>query len=95
MNNKDFITKLSAALDLPMTDTQHVADTIINAMGRQFEDGETVQIPAFAVFEVKKHKERVMVNPTTGKRMLIPPKLVLGFKPSSAVRGHFKKGGED
>lgn len=95
MNNKDFITKLSAALDLPMTDTQHVADTIINAMGRQFEDGETVQIPAFGVFEVKKHKERVMVNPTKGKRMLIPPKLVLGFKPSSAVRGHFKKGGED
>lgn len=86
---------MSATTDLPMTETQKVVDTIINAMGRQFENGDVVQIPSFGQFEVKKHKERVMVNPTTGKRMLVPPKLVLGFKPSSSIRIHFRKGGED
>ncbi len=95
MNNKDFISRLSEITDMPATETQHVVDTIISAMGRQFENGDVVQIPSFGQFEVKKHKERVMVNPTTGKRMLVPPKLVLGFKPSSSIRIHFKKGGED
>lgn len=95
MNNKDFISKMSTEIDMPLTETQNVVDTIISAMGRQFESGDVVQIPSFGMFEVKKHKERIMVNPTTGKRMLVPPKLVLGFKPSSIIRGHFKKGGED
>lgn len=95
MNNKDFIARMSAEIDMPQTETQNIVDAIIGAMGRQFESGDSVQIPSFGIFEVKKHKERVMVNPTTGKRMLIPPKLVLGFKPSSTIRGHFKKGGED
>ena len=88
MNNKDFISRLSEITDMPATETQHVVDTIISAMGRQFENGDVVQIPSFGQFEVKKHKERVMVNPTTGKR-------ILGFKPSSSIRIHFKKGGED
>lgn len=79
---------------MSVAEAQHVADTIISAMGRLFEDGEQVQIPSFGTFEVKKHKERVMVNPASGQRMLVPPKLILGFKPASAVRGQLKKGGE-
>ena len=30
---------------------------------------------------MKKRMERVVVNPTTKKRQLVPPKLVLGFRP--------------
>ena len=69
---------------MPATETQHVVDTIISAMGRQFENGDVVQIPSFGQFEVKKHKERVMVNPTTGKRMLVPPSLVSNRRRQSA-----------
>lgn len=94
MNNKDLIAKMADATDMSLSETQHVVDTIIGAMGRQFENGDAVQIPSFGSFEVKKHRERIMVNPTTGQRMLVPPKLVLGFKPASAVRGQLKKGGE-
>lgn len=85
---------MADATDMSLSETQHVVDTIIGAMGRQFENGDAIQIPSFGSFEVKKHRERIMVNPTTGQRMLVPPKLVLGFKPASAVRGQLKKGGE-
>lgn len=95
MNNKDLIAKMADSTDMTTSEAQHVVDTIINAMGRQFENGDVVQIPSFGSFEVKKHKERIMVNPTTGQRMLVPPKLVLGFKPASAVRGQLRKGGEE
>jgi nucleoid DNA-binding protein len=40
---------------------------------------------------VKKKLERIVVNPSTKQRMMVPPKLVLSFKPSSAVKDKFKK----
>lgn len=38
--------------------------------------------------------ERVIVNPVTKQRMLVPPKLVLGFRPSAGIKDKLKKGGE-
>ena len=49
----------------------------------------------FGTFEVKKRLERVMVNPSTGLRMLVPPKLVLNFKPAATIKGHVRKGGTE
>lgn len=37
--------------------------------------------------------ERIIVNPATGVRMLVPPKLVLSFKPTNTIKAHIKKGG--
>lgn len=34
--------------------------------------------------------ERVLVNPTTRQRMLVPPKLVLAYRPSSSLKDKFK-----
>ena len=36
-----------------------------------------------------------MVNPSTGQRMLIPPKLVLNFKPNSSWKERLKNGGTE
>lgn len=58
----------------------------------ELEDGETVSIPNFGTFEVKKRMERVVVNPTTKKRQLVPPKLVMGFRPVQSVKEKIKNG---
>ena len=60
----------------------------------EFEDGEVVAIPNFGTFEVKKRTERVVVNPATKKRQLVPPKLVLGFKPVASMKEKLKYGGD-
>ena len=44
------------------------------------------------VFETKKKMERVIVNPSTGQRMLVPPKLVLNFKPNQTWKDKLKGG---
>jgi DNA-binding protein HU-beta/integration host factor subunit alpha len=36
--------------------------------------------------------ERVIVNPGTGQRMLVPPKLVLNFKPNQTWKDKLKGG---
>ena len=66
--------------------------TVVDMMGKSFETGDPVPVIGFGTFEVKKRLERVMVNPSTGLRMLVPPKLVLNFKPAATIKGHVRKG---
>ena len=51
---------------------------------------DDVVIPAFGTFEPRKRNERVMVHPSTKRRMLIPPKVVLGFKVSNVLKSKLK-----
>lgn len=94
MNNKEFVAELAQQTGYTQDDTQKLVRKVIDAMITEFEDGEVVAIPNFGTFEVKKRMERVVVNPTTKKRQLVPPKLVLGFRPVAAVKEELKNGGD-
>ena len=92
MNNKEYIAELAQQTGYSQEDTQKLVRKAIDAMIAEFEDGEAVSIPNFGTFEVKK---RVVVNPTTKKRQLVPPKLVLGFRPVASVKEKLKNGGDE
>ena len=92
MNNKEFISELSSRMGYTPKDTQKLVDNIINAMGDVFQEGDSVLVPTFGTFETKKKMERIMVNPSTGQRMLVPPKLVLTFKPNQTWKEKLKGG---
>ncbi len=92
MNNKQFISELSRRTGYASQDTQKMVRHIINAMGDVFQEGDTVAIQNFGSFEVKKKMERIIQNPSTGQRMLVPPKLTLGFKISPAWKDKLKNG---
>ena len=94
MNNKEFVAELAQQTGYTQDDTQKLVRKVIDVMITEFEDGEVVAIPNFGTFEVKKRMERVVVNPTTKKRQLVPPKLVLGFRPVAAVKEKLKNGGD-
>lgn len=94
MNNKEYIAALADKTGYSQELTQKMAKTLIEAMGRHFENGESVVVNGFGTFEVRKRLERVIVNPASGQRMLVPPKLVLGFKPSTIIKEQYRKGGE-
>ena len=94
MNNKEFVAELAQQTGYSQDDTQKLVRKVIDSMITEFEDGEVVAIPNFGTFEVKKRMERVVVNPTTKKRQLVPPKLVLGFCPVAAVKEKLKNGGD-
>ena len=95
MNNKELISELSQRTGLKSDETQNYVNTLISAMGDCFMEGNAVQLPNFGMFEVKKKLERIMVNPVSGQRMLVPPKLVLGFKPNPSWKDEIKKGGAE
>lgn len=91
MNNKEFIAELAQQSGYTQTDTQKMVTAIIEQMGDAFEEGDSVLIPNFGTFEVKKRMERIIVNPGTQQRMLVPPKLVLNFRPKEAVKDKLNK----
>lgn len=90
MNNKEFTSELSRRLGYTAKDTNELISALIQEMTRQLEDGNVIQIQGFGSFEVKKKTERISVNPTTKQRMLVPPKLVLTYKPNIALKEKFK-----
>ena len=80
--------------EMKAVDAQAWMNTLLGAMGDNFLEGNAVQLPNFGVFEVKKKLERIIINPSTGQRMLVPPKLTLAFKPTPHTKEKIKKGGE-
>jgi DNA-binding protein HU-beta/integration host factor subunit alpha len=90
LNNKEFITELAQRSGYNQRDTQKLVRTVIDEMTDHFAETDIISIPSFGTFEVKKRLERIVVNPATKKRMLVPPKLVLGFKPVQSIKEQLK-----
>jgi DNA-binding protein HU-beta/integration host factor subunit alpha len=95
MNNKQFIAELANRMGYSVQDTQKMMYQVIDAMGDSFIEGNAVTVQNFGSFEVKKKLERIMTNPVTGQRMLVPPKLTLGFKISPTWKDKIKNGGAE
>lgn len=90
MNNKDFIAALAARVNMPSKNAQKLANVLVNDMADMLDDETSMSVQGFGTFEVKKKMERVVVNPATKQRKLIPPKLVLAFKPSAVLKEKMK-----
>ncbi len=96
MNNKEFIQRLSKKTKSTADNTQKLVDSLFEEMGNAFEEGENIQFNNLGTFEVKKRLERIMTNPQTKQRMLVPPKLVLTFRQAPSVKEKLKmKGGKN
>lgn len=91
MNNKDFLSQLANKADMSSAETKKMVEDFINMFADYADDGSIYSIQGFGNFEVKKKMERIVVNPSTKQRMMVPPKLVLNFKPSASVKDKFKK----
>ena len=93
MNHKEFISALSQRTSLSSKNTQALVASLLAELSARFEDGDSLSVQNFGTFEVKKKLERVIVSPT-GQRMLVPPKLILNFKPSPTLKDSIQEGGE-
>ena len=86
MNNKEFINALATRLqENPKTVKQHV-EALVDALANMLDEGATLNVQGFGTYEVKKKKERIIVHPITKQRQLVPPKLVIAYKPSPTLK---------
>lgn len=90
MNNRELISALSKATGKKNTETDEWLKVLSSILGSTLSNGGSVSVHGFGTFEVKKKEERISVNPVTGKRFLIPPKLIPAFKASTSLKAEIK-----
>lgn len=90
MNNKEFIAELSKRSNLSVKETTNLVSSVVSLLSDKLQAGDSIILNNFGTFEVKKKLERISVNPISHQRMLIPPKLVVSFKPSTPLKEKFK-----
>ena len=86
MNNKEFINELASRSNRTNAETTTLVNELIAVMTDRLAENDTIAITGFGQFEVKKKMERISVNPATGLRYLVPPKLTLSFRQSNTMK---------
>ena len=90
MNNKEFTSELAERLGYTIKDTSELMNSLLSSMTQELEEGNVIAIQGFGSFEVKKKAERISINPASKQRMLVPPKLILSYRPSNTLKDKFK-----
>lgn len=86
MNNKEFINDISAKTNMSTKSAGELLSALIAEISACLEEENNVSISGLGTFEVKKKMERVLINPTSKQRMLVPPKIVVSFKPAAILK---------
>ena len=90
MNNKEFIAELARRTKSNAKETQQRMNVLVLEITERLCDEDSIMVSNFGSFETKKRLERVLVSPTTDQRMLVPPKIVVGFKQSNTLKSKIK-----
>jgi DNA-binding protein HU-beta len=90
MNNKEFIADLANRTKRSSKEASSLVSATVSAIIGELIEENSVFIYGFGSFEVRKKLERVVVNPVTKQRMLIPPKMTVSFKPNTSMKSKIK-----
>jgi nucleoid DNA-binding protein len=90
MNSAELINVLSKKLQLSKSDVGKRLEDTVSIISEELTKNNVVSLLNLGNLEVKKREERVCVNPASGKRVLVPPKLIVKFKTSSTLKEKLK-----
>ena len=91
MDNNTLIDTLSQRLKCDKQDVASMVSALVDTIAGKCGEMDIIALPGFGSFEPKMRKERVVVMPATGKRMLVPPKVSLTFKPSALLKQRLRE----
>lgn len=92
MDNKTLVDVLSKRLDISRDTVVSLIEGLTEVVGECGAGLSGISVPAFGTFEPRKRMERVAVHPASGKRLLVPPKIVMTFRPASNLKQRIKDG---
>lgn len=90
MDNKQLQEAIAKRMGRNSADVAKLLDAFVTIIKERCGELDSIAVPGFGTFEAKKKLERIVVNPGTGKRMLVPPKITLSFKPSALLKSKIK-----
>lgn len=90
MDTKQLVKNLSENTGETAQVLDSFIDSLVSVIRDRCCDMDSVAIPGFGTFEPRKRLERITIHPSTGKRILIPPKVSLTFKMSAVIKQKLK-----
>ncbi len=94
MTKKEIVRAISEEIGLTQLKTKEIVqktfDAIIDAL---VEEGR-IELRNFGVFEVKRRAPRKARNPRTNKRVFVPEKYVVTFKPGKQMEQRVRQMGQ-
>ena len=94
MKNKELVTELAARMGWTAQEVAETNTYLTSVISLRRIHNSNIYCQDFLEFEVKKKAKRISVNPSNGKRYLVPPKLVPVFKPGTTVKNKLKELGD-
>ena len=88
MEHKQFFSILQERLGKDKKGVDALYSGLLQIIKERSVSMDSVSVQGFGP---RKKIERVTVNPATGKRMLIPPRIVLTFKPGAVLKNRIKE----
>ena len=86
MDTKKFIEELSSRLDLSVNTVTMLIESLNKEFAETSSEMDGIIVPGFGSFEPKLREERVAVHPSTGKKLLVPPRIILSFRQSPVLK---------
>lgn len=90
MDNKKFIEELALRTGLEKNTVESLTGALCEVIVDQVNDNNSIVVPSFGVFDARKKMERVVVHPSRGKKILVPPRIILGFRPALQLKQKIK-----
>jgi len=91
MTKADLVEIVFEKVGLSKKEAQEIIEVIFDTIKKSFEEGESVKVPGFGTFNVRKKSARRGRNPQTGQELEISPRRVLTFKPSNQLKALIEK----
>ncbi len=86
MDNKKLIDTIASSLGKRRDEVAAMSDALCSVICDVLMEGDSISVPSVGSFESRLKPERIALHPASGKRLMIPPKLSVVFKPSSLLK---------
>jgi integration host factor subunit alpha len=95
MTKADLVEIVFEKVGLSKKEAQDIIEIIFDTVKNSFVEGESVKIPGFGTFNVRKKAARRGRNPQTGEELIISPRRVLTFKASNQFKASIETNSKD
>lgn len=91
MNKKELILEVAIRCGMSQADVEKVLNHIIATIGDCLHKEEPVTLVGLGTFRVQERAARQGYNPSAGRKMQIPAKKIVKFKPGKALEIKWEK----
>lgn len=87
MIKRDLVLRISKETGLVQADVREVVQRLLDGIVEGLQDGETIELRNFGVFEIQSRQSRVGRNPKKPEdTVVIPERKVVKFKPGKVMK---------